>query len=54
MYQCKVVYKLKWKGLGEEAIVIDREKETGQSLFVIAEWSYSYKSKTMNIFLWWF
>ena len=37
MYQCKIVYDLKWKGLGEERVSIDSEKETGQPLYVIAE-----------------
>ena len=38
MYQCKIVYKLKFKGLGEEIVTIDKD-EKGQPLFVIAEWS---------------
>ena len=37
MYQCKFVFHLKWKGLGEEVVVIDRDKGTDQPLYVIAE-----------------
>ena len=29
MYRCKVVYHLKWRGLGEEKVVIDSEEGTG-------------------------
>ena len=36
MYRCKVVYHLKWRGLGEEKVVIESEEGTGQPLFVIA------------------
>ena len=36
MYRCKIVYHLKWKGLGEERVLIDRHEETDQPLFVIA------------------
>ena len=36
MYRCKVVFKLKWKGLGEEIVQIDKD-ELEQPLFVIAE-----------------
>jgi hypothetical protein len=37
MYQCKLVYHLKWKELGEERHAIDRDEGTGQNLYVIAE-----------------
>jgi hypothetical protein len=37
MYQCKFVYHLKWNGLGEERVVIDKDEGTGQPLYVIAE-----------------
>jgi hypothetical protein len=36
-YQCRVEYHLKWKGLGEERVEIDRNEDTDQPLYVIAE-----------------
>lgn len=35
-YRCKIVYKLKFKGLGEEIVTIEKD-EVGQPIFVIAE-----------------
>jgi hypothetical protein len=37
MYECKIAYLLKWKELGEEHVVIDKDEELDQALFVIAE-----------------
>jgi hypothetical protein len=36
IYRCKIVYNIKWIGLGEETVTIDKEEETDQPLFVIA------------------
>jgi hypothetical protein len=36
-YKCTLEYLLKWNGLGEERVPVDKDESTGQAIIVLAE-----------------